>query len=87
MIEIIGVSKNYISNKIHALENINLKIEKGEFVSIVGASGAGKSTLVKMLICEEKPDAGKILIAGRNIVQLKSTELPYFRRKVGVVLV
>lgn len=85
MIEIIGVSKNYISNKIHALENINLKIEKGEFVSIVGASGAGKSTLVKMLICEEKPDAGKILIAGRNIVQLKSTELPYFRRKVGVV--
>ena len=85
MIEIIGVSKNYIDNKIHALENINLKIGKGEFVSIVGPSGAGKSTIVKMLICEEKPDAGKILIAGRNIVQLKPAELPYFRRKVGVV--
>ncbi len=85
MIEIVGVSKNYIENKIHALENINLKIEKGEFVSIVGPSGAGKSTLVKMLICEERPDTGKILVAGRNIVQLKPAELPYFRRKVGVV--
>lgn len=84
MIEVIGVSKIY-NEKIKALENINLKIEKGEFVSIVGSSGAGKSTLVKMLICEEKPSAGKILIAGRNIVQLKSQELPYFRRKVGVV--
>lgn len=84
MIEVIGVSKTY-GEKILALTNINLKIEKGEFVSIVGSSGAGKSTLVKMLICEEKPTAGKILIAGRNIVQLKSNELPYFRRKIGVV--
>ena len=88
MIEIVGVCKNYFPDKEHvikALENINLKIEKGEFVSIVGPSGAGKSTIVKMLICEEKPDTGKILIAGRNIVQLKPNELPYFRRKVGVV--
>lgn len=88
MIEIVGVCKNYLPDKTHkicALENINLKIEKGEFVSIVGPSGAGKSTIVKMLICEEKPDSGKILIAGRNIVQLKPQELPYFRRKVGVV--
>lgn len=84
MIEIVGVSK-YYGEKICALSNINLKIEKGEFVSIVGESGAGKSTLVKLLICEEKPDTGKILIAGRNIVQLKQFELPYFRRKVGVV--
>ena len=85
MIEVVGISKNYINNKIHALENISLKIEKGEFVSIVGPSGAGKSTLVKLIICEEKPTAGKILIAGRNIVQLQPQELPYFRRKVGVV--
>ncbi len=84
MIEVIGVSKIY-GDRIKALENINLKIEKGEFVSIVGPSGAGKSTLVKMLICEEKPTSGKILIAGRNIVQLRPQELPYFRRKVGVV--
>jgi len=87
VIEIVGVSKNYTEkvHAIHALDNINLKIAKGEFVSIVGASGAGKSTLVKMLICEEKPSTGKILVADRNIVQLKPNELPYFRRKVGVV--
>lgn len=84
MIELIKVTKAY-SEKIHALNDINLKIEKGEFVSIVGPSGAGKSTLVKLLTCEEKPTSGKILIAGRNIVQLKSNEMPYFRRKIGVV--
>lgn len=95
MIEIVSVSKSYdagaikTSNspheKIVALSNICLRIEKGEFVSIVGASGAGKSTLIKLLICEEKPTSGKILIANRNITQLKPSELPYFRRKVGVV--
>lgn len=84
MIEVIKVSKVY-DDKLNALQDINLKIDKGEFVSIVGSSGAGKSTLVKLLICEEKPSSGKILIAGRNITQLKPTELPYFRRKVGVV--
>jgi cell division transport system ATP-binding protein len=84
LIELIGVSKVY-DNKYAALTDINFRIEKGEFVSIVGSSGAGKSTLIKMLICEEKPSSGKILIANRNIVQLKSFELPYFRRKVGVV--
>lgn len=84
MIELIKVSKSY-SDKLIALKDINLKIEKGEFVSIVGSSGAGKSTLVKLLICEEKPTSGKILIADRNIVQLTLSELPYFRRKVGVV--
>lgn len=94
MIELIRVSKiykagaikGYKSNEnIVALNDINLRIERGEFVSVVGPSGAGKSTLVKLLICEEKPTSGKILIASRNIVQLKLSELPYFRRKVGVV--
>ncbi len=84
MIELIKVTKAY-SEKIHALNDINLRIERGEFVSIVGPSGAGKSTLVRLLTCEEKPSSGKILIAGRNIVQLKSNEMPYFRRKIGVV--
>jgi len=87
LIELVRVSKAYsaYNNQITALDNISFKISKGEFVSIVGPSGAGKSTLIKLLICEEKPTSGKILIAGRNIVQLKSAELPYFRRKVGVV--
>lgn len=84
MIELIKVTKAY-NEKILALNDINLKINKGEFVSIVGPSGAGKSTLVKLLTCEEKPTSGKILIADRNILQLKSSEMPYFRRKIGVV--
>jgi len=83
LIEIISVTKQY--GNLKALDNINLKIEKGEFVCIVGPSGAGKSTLIKMLICEEIPSSGKILIAGRNISKLKPSELPYYRRKVGVV--
>lgn len=83
MIEIIGVSKQY--GQVKALDNINLKIQRGEFVSIVGSSGAGKSTLIRMLTCEEKPTTGKILIVDRNITKLKNNELPYYRRKVGVV--
>lgn len=83
MIEAIALSKQY--GNIKALDDVNLKIDKGEFVFLVGPSGAGKSTLVKMLICEEKPSSGKILVVGRDITKLKPAELPYYRRKVGVV--
>lgn len=83
MIEAIGLSKQY--GNMRALDNVDLKIEKGEFVFLVGPSGAGKSTLVKMLICEEKPSSGKVLVVGRDISKLKPEELPYYRRKVGVV--
>lgn len=70
MIEIIGLTKQYGATK--ALDNINLKIARGEFVSIVGPSGAGKSTLIRMITCEEKITTGKILIADRNISDRKS---------------
>lgn len=83
MIEIIGISKQY--GNIQALDNINLKIDRGEFIFLVGPSGAGKSTLIKLLVCEEQPTSGKILVADRNIVKLTPKELPYYRRKVGVV--
>jgi cell division transport system ATP-binding protein len=83
LIEIVNVTKQY--GEIKALNDVNLKIGKGEFVSLVGPSGAGKSTLIKMLICEETPTSGRILIADRDITKLKSKELPYYRRKVGVV--
>ena len=83
MIEIMGLSKQY--GAMVAVDNIDLKIGRGEFVFLVGPSGAGKSTLIKLLICEERPTSGKVIIADRNVVKLLSNELPYYRRKVGVV--
>jgi len=83
LIEVMGLSKQY--GTVLAVDNIDLKIGSGEFVFLVGPSGAGKSTLIKLLVCEERPTSGKIIVAERNIVKLKPHELPYYRRKVGVV--
>lgn len=68
-----------------ALDEINLTIDKGELVSIVGHSGAGKSTLVKMILAEEKPTYGKISFHSSQITKLKGKKLTDFRRKIGVV--
>ena len=83
MLEIRNISKIY--HKIKALDNISFQVGQGEFVSLVGASGAGKSTLIRLLLCEEKPTEGKIYVAGRDITKLKTNELPYYRRKIGVI--
>ncbi len=83
MIEFKNVDKKY--GRITALEDINFTIRKGEFVCLVGPSGAGKSTVIRLLTCEEKPTAGKIFVAGKNIVSLGSSELPFYRRRIGVV--
>jgi len=79
-----NVSKVYSSN-LAALKNINLHIEPGEFVSIVGQSGAGKTTMVKLLIAEEKPTEGEIIIGGWNITNISEQEIPILRRQIGVV--
>jgi len=84
MINFKNVTKIY-KDRMKALDKISFKVPKGDFVSLVGPSGAGKSTLVRLLICEEKPTSGRILIGGYNITKLKSKEIPYFRRKIGVV--
>lgn len=68
-----------------ALENINLRIKPEEFTSIAGASGAGKSTLLKLLIGEEKPTQGEVFLDKQNIRDLKSNELPYLRRRIGMI--
>lgn len=68
-----------------ALEDINLKIEKGEFVFLVGSSGAGKSTLLKLIVGEERAEQGQILIGGKNISRLKETQIPFVRRNLGFV--
>jgi len=84
MIQFQHVTKKYPGN-IVAADDVSFKINKGEFVALVGPSGAGKSTLIKMLIREEEATSGRILVADRDIFQLKEKELPFYRRKVGVI--
>jgi len=83
LVEFRDVTKQY-GNHI-ALNNVSIKFYKGEFLSIVGPSGAGKSTLIKSLTLQERPDSGRIIVAGRYITLLKDRDLPYYRRKVGIV--
>lgn len=68
-----------------ALEDVSFKINQGEFVSLVGRSGAGKSTIAKLLIGEEKPSKGRVFFKDVEINKLKASELPYFRRHIGIV--
>lgn len=84
MILLQNVSKEY-ANGIHALKNINLEIARQEFVFLVGVSGAGKSTLVRLLIREELPTAGAVIVAGHNVIQLSKRRLALYRRKVSMV--
>lgn len=84
MIAIKNVSKIYPNGTV-ALNRIDMDIHKGEFVFVVGSSGAGKSTLVKLLLKEEDPTSGLISIDGQTINVLKRRQIPYFRRKMGVV--
>jgi cell division transport system ATP-binding protein len=84
LIKFINVSKRY-NKDIIALSNISFEIESGEFVFIVGPSGAGKSTLIKLLLKEEEPTSGSIMINKKDITKLKKREIPYLRRSMGVV--
>ncbi|SHE72776.1 cell division ATP-binding protein FtsE [Thermoanaerobacter uzonensis DSM 18761] len=84
MIKFINVSKRY-NKDIIALSNISFEIESGEFVFIVGPSGAGKSTLIKLLLKEEEPTSGSIVINKKDITKIKKREIPYLRRSMGVV--
>lgn len=79
-----NVYKKY-PNGVVAANGIDVAIEQGEFVYVVGASGAGKSTFIKMMYREEKPTSGKIIVNGIDIAKLKSSKVPLFRRSIGVV--
>ncbi|HXX74717.1 MAG TPA: cell division ATP-binding protein FtsE [Nitrospiraceae bacterium] len=83
MIQLIHVFKYY--NRRAALTDVTLDIEKGEFVLLMGPSGSGKSTLLRMLIGAEQPDDGHVFVQGKNVTKLKSSEIPYLRRKIGTV--
>ncbi len=84
MIELHGVSKVY-ANGVVALNNIDISIEKGEFVFLVGASGAGKTTFMKLVNRRELATQGKVFVGRKNLSQMKNSEIPIFRRNIGTV--
>lgn len=84
MIEFRNVTKVY-DNGTAALKDINLNVIKGEFVFIVGSSGAGKSTFLKLILREEKPTTGEIIVNGRVFSRMKDKEIPSLRRGMGIV--
>ncbi|KPJ48246.1 hypothetical protein AMJ40_07825 [candidate division TA06 bacterium DG_26] len=84
MIEFRRVHKIYEKNWA-ALKNINLKINKGEFAFLVGPTGAGKTTLLKLIFMDESPTSGEVIVLGHSSADIKSKEIPYLRRKIGVV--
>lgn len=83
-IKMSNVKKNY-KNGVTAIYDLNLTIEKGEFIFIIGPTGCGKSTLVKMIYREEKASNGEILLGGLDVTKLKNSKVYKIRRKIGVV--
>ena len=84
MIEMQDVWKTY-PDRTHALRNINVKIDRNEFVYVVGPSGAGKSTFMKLIYREERPTKGHVYVNGFNLERLRQRKIPYVRRNIGVV--
>ena len=84
MIDFLNVSKTY-ANGTKALTDLNLHVDRGEFVFVVGSSGAGKSTFLKMIMREEVPSSGSIVVDGIELNKMKSRKIPYYRRKLGIV--
>ena len=85
MIRFDHVSKTYAGQKRPALDGLHLEIAKGEFVFLVGASGSGKSTFLRLILREERPSAGRVYVAGKEINKLSSWKVPKLRRQVGTV--
>ena len=84
MIQLFNVCKAYLRGQ-NALDEVTMKISKGEFVYLTGPSGAGKSTLLKLLYCAERPSRGQILVNGRNVTRFGPARIPYLRRNLGIV--
>lgn len=84
LVQFYNVSKIY-PNGVKALDDISLKIDRGEFLFLMGQSGAGKSSLIKMLFREELPTRGQIFVASRSIVRMKRSDIPKLRRNMGIV--
>lgn len=84
MIELSHIYKTY-PGPVHALRDVNLKIEKGEFVFLTGPSGAGKTTLFKLISAYSEATSGQMTVAHYNLNDINKKEIPYLRRKIGVV--
>jgi cell division transport system ATP-binding protein len=84
MISFENVTKDYKGGSV-AVRDVSLEIDKGEFVFLVGSSGSGKTTFIRMLLREEMPTSGRILVAGRDIANLSQWRIPYLRRNIGCV--
>ena len=84
MIEFRNVSVKY-PNGVHALRGVDLKVEQGEFLFVVGSTGTGKSTLLKLIYREEVPTEGSVTVEGQNVNRLRGGRIPRLRRGIGVV--
>ena len=84
MISVQHVSKVY-RGSVPALDGVNVEVEKGEFVFIVGPSGSGKSTFIRLLLKEEEPTKGQIFVAGKRLDRMNSWKVPHLRRNIGTV--
>jgi cell division transport system ATP-binding protein len=80
-----NVSKTYSNQNRAALENVDLSIDKGEFVFLVGPSGSGKSTFLRLILKEERPSNGRIHVAGKDLARLSNWKVPHLRRRIGCV--
>lgn len=85
MIRFEDVTKFYPGQETAALRNINLEIEKGEFVFLVGQSGSGKSTFLRLILREHKPSKGNLYVAGKNLSTMNQWQVPQLRRQMGMV--
>ena len=84
MIQLFHVVKQY-AGEAPALLDVSLTVSKGEFVFVTGPSGAGKSTLMRLVFCAEQVTSGQLLVFGRNVAKVKSSQIPHLRRAIGVV--
>jgi len=80
-----GVTKVYEGQRRPALSEVDIDIEKGEFVFLVGASGSGKSTFLRLILREQRPTTGRVFVAGRELNRLHSWKIPSIRRQIGTV--
>ncbi len=84
MIEAINLSKQY-GRGVYALRDVSITIERGEFVFLTGASGAGKSTFLRLLLRREQPTSGSVLVAGRDLQEMRPRQVQAYRRSIGFV--